>query len=236
MKDFLEMIINLFYPSLCAHCKKNNPTTGRSICNPCISQLGTFKTYRCFRCDYPFKKSSSPNCPDCNAIQFVFDQSRSVYSLNNVGKKIIHQIKFQRKSYLLNNFKTDLINKFRTEYENKEIDYLIPLPSSFFRTVERGFTPSEQITKMLHQEFKIPVLKNIFYKAHRKRQSLSSRKERLTNQIHSFKIRPTSLLENKTLLVVDDIFTTGATVNELSKVARNFGAKTVFVLTLFRSP
>jgi len=115
-------------------------------------------------------------------------------------------------------------------------NWLIPVPLHRVKYRERTFNQSAILASELSKRFKIPMLKNNLFRAHLgKPQMTLSKDKRLEEIKDSFKIKKPSLLKDKSVLLIDDVFTTGATANECSKVLKGAGVRLVEVLTLART-
>ena len=116
--------------------------------------------------------------------------------------------------------------------EELPVDLVIPVPLHPDRLKERGFNQAE----LLVEEFEtlnIPILKdNLIRVKYNSQQSILSKAERIINLSGSFVIQDKKPIKNKNILVVDDIFTTGSTLNEVAKTLIEAGASKVFCLTL----
>jgi ComF family protein len=124
------------------------------------------------------------------------------------------------------------------EFAEKYIDmhrfnWLLPVPLHRVKYRERTFNQSAILATELSKRFKTPMLKNNLLRVRLGKPQMTLPKDkRLENIKDSFKIKNPSLLKDKSVLLIDDVFTTGATVNECSKVLKEGGAITVEVLTL----
>ena len=124
-----------------------------------------------------------------------------------------------------------------TLFDLSDYNYLIPVPLHKDRSRERGFNQSELLARELENLFDIPIhLGNLVRVKNTKPQfSLETREEKLTNVQNAFEVREPEKIEWKNILLVDDIFTTGATVSEIAKTLLNAGANRVDVFTLARA-
>jgi ComF family protein len=112
---------------------------------------------------------------------------------------------------------------------------LIPLPISKKRRRERGFNQSAIIAKHLSRQFQIPCYENILHKTkHNTAQFSLSLGERKKNPVGCYEVQNRELIKEKTIILIDDVFTTGSTVNECAKVLKGGGAFRVIALTVAR--
>jgi ComF family protein len=148
----------------------------------------------------------------------------------------IHILKFEKKISIHKPLGDLLVNYLKTEQNDliRQIDFIIPVPLHRKRLRERGFNQAYLLALYIGRHFNIPLnleLKRVRFTTP---QMNLRKEERLRNIRGAFEIKNHSSIAGKCLLLVDDIFTTGATVDECSKVLIKAGAKRVFVLTLAR--
>ena len=114
--------------------------------------------------------------------------------------------------------------------------YLVPLPLHRRRLLERGFNQSQLLADYLSQCLSLPIIsENLWRKKYRKQQAKLSAKKRLDNIKGAFAIREKNIFFGKKILLVDDVVTTGASLNEAAKVVRLAGASTVWGITIAKN-
>lgn len=115
----------------------------------------------------------------------------------------------------------------------EQFDFMVPIPLHPTRKRERGYNQSFLLASQLSRIFNINLNINLLIKTkNTKNQSLLSKKERWTNITGAFKIKNPNEVNNKSILLIDDLLTTGATSSEAAKALKSAGAKTVGVFTL----
>ncbi len=148
-------------------------------------------------------------------------------------REAIHRWKYEEKLYLTPFFGEKLAEGFRRHWKPGAVDLLIPVPLHPKRLRERGFNQALLLVKALSQQTKIPYSKRLLKKrVPTPPQVKLSGGEREKGVKGSFHIEREDEIEGKTILLVDDVYTTGATVNECSRVLLKAGAERVDVLTL----
>jgi ComF family protein len=148
-------------------------------------------------------------------------------------REAIHRWKYEEKSSLTCFFGEKLAEGFHPYWNSKSFDLLIPVPLHLKRLRERGFNQALLLVKELSRRIRIPYSKRLL----RKRipttpQIHLSGAEREKGLRGSFHVQGDKAIKGKSILLVDDVYTTGATVNECSRVLLNAGAARVDVLTL----
>ena len=143
----------------------------------------------------------------------------------------ILSFKFNNKTYLGKAFAYYI--SFLLKNENIFFDLIIPVPIHYKRFFERGYNQSIILAQNISKSFNIKCETKILLKIfNSKAQSLLKLKDRRNNVLNTYKVKNKSKVLGKTILLVDDIFTTGATTNECSKVLKQNGAKSVVVATI----
>ncbi len=119
----------------------------------------------------------------------------------------------------------------------KEVDLILAIPLHPARLRERGFNQSQYLAELLSQKYRIPLsLGNLIRTQNTKNQALLGQKERFTNIQGAFRIKHSPAVKNKSILIVDDLMTTGATVSEAALTLKDAGCGRVIVLTLAITP
>lgn len=194
---------------------------GENVCKKCGSPLtSSIPTHTCFSC-----------------IEFppLFTMHRSFSIYDGVVREMILLMKFKKIRIF-----GETLTKIAYEHlkENNSIfdcDLIIPVPISNKRKTLRGFNQSEVIAEKLSKLLKKSILKNVLIKKiDTIPQSLLSFRERMENVRGSFKVKGNEPLKGKSILLVDDIYTTGSTVSECCKVLLKAGAKEIKVFTIAR--
>lgn len=225
----------LFFPEACPLCAKSLRTWERKLCAACETMFRELKEPLCQRCSRelpPF--SGMAVCGDCRHGRHEADKVWALFAYNEPFKKILHLLKFCGKPALLQVFE----NRLRNFTENKDwpaLDMLIPVPLDGIRQWERGFNQSHLLARLLGDFLGLPVNHHLLKKSTiAPPQSLLPKAERLLNIRGNFKVRSAEKIRGRDILLVDDVYTTGATVNECARVLKEAGANSVYAFTLAR--
>lgn len=165
--------------------------------------------------------------------QNYFDYHIYFFKYEGIIRQTILRYKFREKSYLYRTFTNFFIKneKFCGFLENYDI--IIPVPISKKRNKERGYNQSTLIVRELSKKMKLQLVKNALYKNKNViEQSKLSKEEREKNIKGVYSLKNPKLLENKKILLVDDIYTTGSTANECCKVLLSAKPSEITVLTI----
>lgn len=225
-KFFYDKIYNLFFPTKCGFCG-NITDSYNYVCNNCKRVEYDEDREHCILCG---KKVYLDNniCKECRERRVYYEKLIYYDEYKDVLKDKIISYKFNDNSYLHHFFAELLLPKLL----DKKIDLITSVPISKKRMKERGYNQSELIAEKLAKLLEVPY-KKLLTKVHEtKRQSELSKIERAINIIDSFEYNSTINIEGKKVLLFDDVFTTGATVNECSRVLKKQGSKSIEVVVI----
>ena len=240
-----EGLLNLIFPLNCRICKKPiRESKGYSICEDCFQTIELIAKPYCVKCNKPL--SLSPDweglevelwCVDCKNKHFSFEFSRSVGKYSGVLKEAIHLFKYQGEKKLAKPLGNLLINYLKENPKFRElIDLIIPVPLHKDNLKERGFNQSVLLGEIIGNYFSIPVKEGVLIKKRLTPSQVNlSKKEREKNMREAFLVQRPQEVKEKNILILDDIFTTGSTVEGCARELKKAKAKNVYILTLARS-
>ena len=208
-----EQILNLIYPQVCGICGKGKNTY---LCKKCENKL---KAIAIFGQDEYLDK--------------YFENHYYIFKYDNLIRNLIIDYKFNEKPYLYRSF-LEFFNKYQKKYVQFEIyDIIIPVPISKKRNKERGYNQSLLIAREMAKNENVKLRNKVISKVkNNNTQSKLNKEERAENVKNVYKITNNKEIIDKNILLIDDIFTTGATLNECSKMLKQAGTKKVDVLTI----
>jgi len=237
ISNVFNVFLDFLYPENISCILCNNPinkNTTYSMCKECFSNMN-FILDGCIKCgkpiiNYSLEEQSIEGCGYCLKKSFYFDKVISCVEYTNLSKKIIFGLKYNNKTYLSKYIA--IIMKEKLELENIKFDYILFVPLHKNRLRQRGFNQAEKIAVDLSKIMNIPVVDNIYRKNNTRRLYKLDKEERVKELKNAFIINNNIIdLRNKNILLVDDIFTTGSTVNEISKVLKINEVNKIFIAT-----
>lgn len=153
-----------------------------------------------------------------------------VLKYNALLKKAIVNFKYFNKPNAYKGFGSLMSKNIMLTGVDKEIDYIIPVPLHKKRYKERGYNQSYLLSKQIAKDINVSVNTNILFRIkNTPKQSKLNREKRLKNLDNAFMVKNKEALLNKNILLIDDVFTTGSTINECSRILKESGSKKVFV-------
>ena len=187
----MKKILDIIFPKKCENCGKLNEEW---VCDDCFSKINYGKV------EY-FKAGE---------IKYLI----SLFSYVEIREKML-KFKFNDEAYMYNYFVELICRNEKIKGIIKKCDLIIPVPMYFLKKLKRGYNQSELIANGIGKALKIKINNNILVKyKNTKTQSLLNSEKRKYNLKDCFKLQNTELLKNKNVLLVDDIYTTGITIQE----------------------
>jgi len=238
LPGLLKGLRDLVYPKICLACKQKMPQAeGRDfICLSCQDKIKKNVPPFCATCGRRLNESSlSDNiCPECSNNRLHFDRAFSPCVYTGVIKELIHEFKYKNKDYLskpLSAMMNDFINEFA--FPMDDLDLIIPIPLHNLRLREREFNQAQLLALDIAKKFNKKVSLDVLVR-HRqtKTQTGLSPELRFSNVRESFGVHNPQIIENKNVLLIDDVLTTGATASEAALALKNAGANLVLVMSL----
>ena len=223
-----RLVLDSLFPRYCVGCNKE----GEFLCPSCIRKLETIEPPFCPRCGMP-QQQGSP-CPDCiQWQQYHIDGIRSPYRFEGVIRQSIHQFKYQN----LRGLASPLANLMSRYLKNSPLpaDALIAVPIHRKRLRERGYNQSGLLARDLGKLTGIPVLEDCLFrqKFATPQARTGTAAERIKNVENAFICRD-SRVKGMRLLLIDDVATSGATLNACATALSSAGAVSVWGLALAR--
>jgi ComF family protein len=228
--------ISLLFPEKCPFCLTLSNSQGQEIpglCPACEKDIQWLVPPYCPGCGRPFPKGSTSHlCSDCLQRKLAYDWGRAAAKYQGVLAQAIQRFKYHGEINLAGPLGW-LWN--RIQFEDHSFEAIIPVPLHPARLRERGFNQALLLGKILGKIHNKPVLPRALRRIiNTIPQVQLDHSEREKNVRGAFAVRNQQEIMDKALLLVDDVFTTGATVNECARVLKKSGAGEVIILTLAR--
>ncbi|MDB6077826.1 MAG: amidophosphoribosyltransferase [Akkermansiaceae bacterium] len=234
--------LDLIYPPLCHPCGKGL-RDGRTLCETCDLSLPRLKEPFCDTCGEEFEGSmeGSFECPNCRSQDFAFSFARPALSNDPRLLEMIHQLKYGRRIDLaaeLGRLAGDSFADPRLAEALAGRWPLVPVPLHRRREQWRHFNQAWEIARALGKTTGLPVLKALSRQRPTNAQTRLTRAQRLKNLQGAFALSKNGRRDLDRLLagvvLIDDVFTTGATTHECARVLRRAGVQKVVVVTVMR--
>ena len=225
----LRKILDIFYPRCCPVCQKILRDQRRMICPECERRLRPIGHPRCYKCGKPVEEGEY--CKDCRKHAHIFDQGRGIFVYDDIMRRSVTRYKY----YGCREY-GDFYAKAMYRYAQKELrewspDLIVPVPIHKSKERLRGFNQAAYLAERLSSYTGIPVDMNLVQKVVKtKSQKKLNAMQRRKNLEKAFLV--TKDIRGKDILVVDDVYTTGSTIDAMAGCLRKKGAKNVYFLTV----
>ena len=234
MRDFsgyIEKAVNLVYPRRCPVCDDLVPIEDGLICKECVLKIKYIKTPKCRKCGKQLYDENVIFCMDCEKKKHNYDFGYALYDYRSMNRSI-YRFKYNKRSEYAKYYAKDICENLGRELKELHADALIPVPLHQSRQVMRGYNQAEVLAKELAKLTGIPCYSNLIKRVKNTvpQKELDDR-ERQNNLKKAFHIPSDVVKLNKTI-VVDDIYTTGSTIDAVAKELRQHGVEKVYYLTL----
>lgn len=211
LKKALIFLLQILYPKQCLICGKLEQDT---ICSKCYNTLKIEAKVEQYK-------------------NKTFNRHLYIFKYEGKIRNLIIDYKFNDKPYLNELFAKIILKNEKICRKIKKYDIIIPVPIHKKRKNERGYNQSELIAKKLAKNLNVELVTDSLIKQKNTLpQSTLSKKQREENVKTVYKIQNKQKIENKKIILLDDIYTTGATAEECSKILKQNGAKEILVLTI----
>lgn len=237
-KFYVRTFMRLIYPAQCTACRLPLFVHEKYLCDSCESKILNAPSPSCVKCAefLPPYGSIQTVCTKCKSQNPRFDFGLSLSSYEEPVNQILHQIKYGQKPWLIQIFRKSFKTLAAT-ISKRRYDFIVPVPIDSRRKQERGFNQAHVISQIISEKVigKARVQNLLKKNKSTLPQSILSRANRLTNLQGAFSVRNQRAVKNKTILLVDDVVTTGSTLSECARVLKNCGAARVDFVTLARA-
>lgn len=208
----IEKLLEIIYPSKCAICNK---TSKNSICKNCYRNIASKCKIKKYKNKY-------------------YDMHLYLYKHEGIIRNKIIAYKFNDKSYLHEFFSQLILKNEKVCCLLKSYDIIIPVPIHKKRMKNRGYNQTSLIARDISNKIQGLLFENnvLRKQIHTKAQSTLNKFERSNNIVGTYKVTNKQKIENKRIVLLDDVYTTGNTANECSKILKENGAKDICVLTI----
>lgn len=237
-REWLNALLGLVYPEVCQLCGSARATPQECfVCSDCLAKVRFIEPPFCARCGlpYPGEITHAFECANCKELDWPFVSARSAVIAKAGVLEILHRYKYGRAFWfepLLGRF---LVERAESELRAGRWDCLVPVPLYPARQREREFNQAERLAERLSAATGIPVNSGCLRRVLPTRtQTVLSRTERLANVRRAFALCRGAEVKDRRIVLVDDVFTTGATTGACAGVLRDAGSGDVCVWTVAR--
>lgn len=237
MKNVVSALLDWVCPPACIACRTLLPLNAprRFLCAACQNLFEPIAAPFCKQCGVP-GMSEPKSCASCFSKKFYFAHNRASFTYDELMRDLLHDMKFRGKKRVAQGLGLLWAECLRKNSENLAENFknysFIPMPLHPKKQRERGFNQAEILTLPLSDFFQIPILSALIRNIDTPPQAGLHPSQRAENVKNVFSLRKGQEVCGKKFILTDDIFTTGASLNECAKTLKYAGAAQVLCMTL----
>lgn len=230
-----EFLRSLLYPVRCPICGKLPPSP-LLICPICYRSITFIRQPFCYSCGKPLNDTRQEYCYDCTTHPKSFTRGFALAVYDSVTKPSLAAIKYKNKRSYLRFFAEETIRQYGRIFQKLSFDAILPVPLHEKRQKKRGFNQASLFAHRIGDALSVPVYDSIVVRTvNTLPQKNLSPEQRLENLQKAFSLYPgyeQSFLSFHRVLLVDDIYTTGSTMEALSRLLKSHGVKEVYIFSI----
>ena len=235
-RSFFSALGTLCFPPHCAACQVATEP-GIHLCADCAESAQRIEAPFCECCSQPFDGAITQQftCSNCAGREVHFECAVAACLSRGVVRDFIHAFKYNHQFHLRRPLADWLAHTLDDpRIASRPFDAFVPVPLHHVRFREREFNQAAELATLVSQRCGIPVLHALKRTRYTSTQTKLDRAERMENLRGAFRVRQTARVKDRHLVLVDDVFTTGSTVEECSRVLLRAGGASVRVITVAR--
>lgn len=236
-KAFFSALLDFLFPPLCHVCGAFIPGAGRlHLCDSCRENMPLPGQPLCPICGIPFPGVGQDHpCGSCLKTPPHFRAARAALLHEGPGRDLIHAFKYNGRTELRRPLGLLLVERLSEFVAVWRPELIIPVPLHLRRLRGRGFNQALLLAELLAREWGIPLRRRLLKRVRWTDPQVSlAADQRRENVRNAFKVSDAALVADRRVLLVDDVFTTGSTVDECSRVLARAGSREVLVVTVSR--
>ena len=202
----------------CDECYRELPFNDKAICDHCGREVLAFSNY----------------CSTCKERLLSIDKGRSVFTYKEPISDLIKKLKYGNQRYIAEYFIEVLTFNYLKNCFNADFITYVPMTEKAKR--KRGYNQSEILAKGVSERVNVKLFENVLKVKETKRQATLNKKERYENLKDAFKVTDKKAIKGKTVVIIDDVTTTGTTAEVLASSLKKAGAKIVYLITVASLP
>lgn len=230
--SIIEKVLDWIYPPRCPICGEITDDKINYVCTDCKNKVFFIKEPRCMKCSKPILNAEKEYCYDCEKGNFHYEKGKALWIYDDIMKKSISEFKYHGRKEYSKFYGKFLADQYGNWVRKMNADALIPVPLHRQKQKARGYNQAELIAREVGARIGIPVKTDILY---RKQYTMPQKElndvERRKNLARAFEVKEDTLFLKKVILI-DDIYTTGSTIEACTNVLLEHGIQQVFFLSV----
>ncbi len=237
--DVGKVLLNLIFPPKCIFCgKRLSPKTSKYVCAECANELPYCKVYnRCRRCGKPVAVSDTNMCKDCYKRRHYNTRITSAFVYTDGAKRAIVGFKKEKNAGFANTLSAYVAQMVMSDFGGVDFDVVVSVPPRRKGLSDEHFDQAACLAESVARRLGLTYIPNaLVQKGTIRKQSSLSLDARIENVRDKFAVKKQNRIEKKTVLLIDDVCTTGVTLEECAKVLKESGAFRVYAATVATVP
>lgn len=232
-----ERAVGLLFPRRCPVCGEIVVPRGELICPGCKKKLSFVSGALCMRCGKELLSEEGEYCRDCMRRRRTFDRGAALLNYNEVSARSMAQIKYKNRREYLDFYSEEMVRRLGRKMLRMQADALVPVPVHPARKRARGFNQAEELARRLSRRTGIPVCSDVLVRSKRTApQKELTPEQRLKNLEQAFAVKTENLEafwpDLDSAILVDDIYTTGSTIEACARALKRAGVGTVSFVSI----
>jgi len=235
--DLIREVASLVYPPTCTICSASVGLR-EYLCADCEAKLGRIVPPFCAKCSEPFDGAITAtfSCANCAHRALHFEAAVSAFRSRGIARHVILNFKYGRQIHLRHLVGRWLLAAFDdARLRERRFDVIVPVPLHPARQRERGFNQAALLAERLGPHLGVPVRSVLQRVRYTTTQTAFDRGERIQNLRHAFRLRKNADVRKLSVLLIDDVLTTGSTLSECARVLKENSARCVYAATAARA-
>jgi ComF family protein len=225
-------LLGLLFPRRCPICHEIVEERGQRSCEICRTKLTYVREPSCRKCGKPLLSEEREYCQDCVRKKHTFRQGRAPLVYDALMRRSIAGFKYSGRREYAAFYAEEILKRCVREMLLWQAEALIPIPLHPSRRRKRGYNQAALLARELSKRCGIPTDEHLLYRVKKtKAQKELNDQERQTNLQHAFSVRKGEI-PYQTVILVDDIYTTGSTIDAACAVLKENGVQTVYFLCI----
>lgn len=225
------MIADIFYPPRCPLCDAVL-FPGQKICDDCAPEIKLMREPVCKKCGKSITDERREFCIDCGRKKHSYRQGKAVFVYEGKIKNSMYRFKYANKREYAEFYAEQAAFLYEDWVREKQIEVIVPVPMYFWKKRRRGYNQAEVFAKHLGRKLNVPVDKKL---VKRIRNTVPQKElndvQRKSNLKNAFQLA-SDIVEYKQVLLADDIYTTGSTIDEIAGVLSGAGVKNIYYICI----
>ena len=225
-------IAGIFYPLRCPLCQNLMAGGKLEICDSCKKKIKKISEPRCKKCGRPIRLKEQEFCHDCQKKHHIYKEGAAIYLYKEEIRKAVHRMKFHNQRIYAKIFGRIMAKEAKEKIRMWGIEAVIPVPMYRKKQKIRGYNQAELLAKEIADQLNLPLICDFVARVRDTRPQKELEGKARENNLKKAFIITKNDVKLKKILIVDDIYTTGSTIDAVADVLKTYGGEEIYFLSL----